>query len=721
MALNQLELLFDMAGSHKKRVPCGPKPTASRPVRARARKTGEATGAKLRSAAEEECANNFVNDLIQGALAEDVNVATEDVTFYESDEDCLEDDVFSLADPSEDEEVESLDLANVLAKRVVQQGIQLDMQIQASFDDAADDDFAEVEDFDEDDGIQQSLEDLRAKVGSTLVSAAQDGSLGASLAQVRAELQAEEDAAIKKEARETLLRAAKSGTLSSALRSVSKAAPSPLDLEALRVEARDTLLCAARDGSLASALQEAREESEPSKPDVELLRQEARDTLLRAAGDGRLAAAFRSVREASKVAQEANKAQKGEDLEKLRHEAAQALVAAAQNGKLAEALSSRKPEVDVEALRLEARSTMIRAAQDGSLREALQEARVETLRAEARDRLLSAARDGRLAAALQRKPAVSEDRASLEEIREKAKSALLKTLDTGDFQKAMESIRQKRETKAPAIVESRPFHLCPSVGTWLLPPQFQVQAPAQPQPVEQAVEEQQVCAAAVPDRPASPTRAMGRTKRRIIGAVVRVPTESLPVDPQPPATSPKSNRPWVMAGAPAAGLRTKEPLAFHMDDDSSGEGQSGGLVRKSSITAMFEAMGSTQLYRMDTLEDDKAPSRPSSSVKLATPGMFKSASAGSVSAMALDMGLPATPLSMDVSSKKERLGTPGMGSRCSSVGALRSLRASKSVKQGGMLPFLKPNSAIDWSVSHVQSVMSMKTHEWSTMAPSPVL
>ncbi|OLP90004.1 hypothetical protein AK812_SmicGene28472 [Symbiodinium microadriaticum] len=40
------------------------------------------------------------------------------------------------------------------------------------------------------------------------------------------------------------------------------------------------------------------------------------------------------------------------------------------------------------------------------------------------------------------------------------------------------------------------------------------------------------------------------------------------------------------AGAPAAGLRTKEPLAFHMDDESSGEGQSGGLVRKSSITAM---------------------------------------------------------------------------------------------------------------------------------------
>ncbi|OLP75598.1 hypothetical protein AK812_SmicGene44580, partial [Symbiodinium microadriaticum] len=91
----------------------------------------KATGAKLRSTAEEECANNFVNDLIQGALAEDVNVATEDVTFYESDEDSVEDDVFSLADPSEDEEeVESLDLANVLAKRVVQQGIQLDMQIQ---------------------------------------------------------------------------------------------------------------------------------------------------------------------------------------------------------------------------------------------------------------------------------------------------------------------------------------------------------------------------------------------------------------------------------------------------------------------------------------------------------------------------------------------------------------------------------------------------------------
>ncbi|CAE7861768.1 unnamed protein product, partial [Symbiodinium necroappetens] len=63
---------------------------------------------------EEECANNFVNDLIQGALAEDVNVATEDVTFYESDEDSVEDDVFSLADPSEDEE--DREQTRVLAK-----------------------------------------------------------------------------------------------------------------------------------------------------------------------------------------------------------------------------------------------------------------------------------------------------------------------------------------------------------------------------------------------------------------------------------------------------------------------------------------------------------------------------------------------------------------------------------------------------------------------------
>ena len=521
-ALNHLEVPFEMTGCHKKRAPCGPKPTALRPVRAR----------KLRVPAEEQRANTFVKDLIDGALEEEVDVA-EDVTYYDESDEDIEDEVVSLTDPSDDEEEESLGFATVVAERVFHEAFLQDMRMEESVEDvdAEDDfeeDFVEVEEAGDEFVMQQSVEHLCAKLGTTVAQAACGGTGRGTLAQ------------------------------------------------------------------------------------------------------------------------------------------AQTLT-----------LSRKKSEIDVqaiEALRQQARSTLVRAAQDGSLGKALQEAQVETLRVETRDCLLAAARDGRLAAALHTM-ATRED--SPEETRAKAVANTLAEALTQP-EPAEQAVK---ETHA---MSDLPFYLCPSVGTWLNPLPFPVQVTTKPEPVEQPT-----------SGVISDLRATCRTKRRIIGAVVRAPTESLPEDPRTSATSPKSNRPWVMAGSPAAGLRFKEP---RKESDPNPEGAKSS---KSSIAAMFEAMGSTELYRTD----EKFPVG-----KLTMPGMLKSASAGSVSAFALDLGTT-------VSSQKV-LATPFTSSRCSSVGALRSLKAEKAGKPGGMhgfaLPFLQKSG------NHLPHVMPKKMQAWCS-APSTTL
>ncbi|CAJ1395886.1 unnamed protein product [Effrenium voratum] len=496
---------------------------------------------------------------------------------------------------------------------------------------------------------------------------------------------------LRQEARDTLLKAAMNGTLGAAFRTVrGKAEPAepPVDVEALRSEARDALLKAAQSGRLANAFRQMRE-----KDETEVLREQARDTLLAAAGDGRLSAALHQARSEAEI-------------ETLRSQAAGALLRATADGRLKEALLKTREDAQasaLEAARLEARATLVRAAMDGRLSTALETAREESLRLEARDLLLSAARDGRLTTALQ---SVQKD--PVEAVREKARLALMKTAEGGKLESAMAEIMETRKA-SEAQVEPTPFQFCPSVGTWMLPT-FKVQ-PAVPQPAaEEAAAAVTEAAPAKITRSPSISKLTGKTKRRIIGAVVRAPSESVPVDPAPPVSSPKSDRRFILAGSPSNALRHKEPMSFHIGEES----EKKGFGRQSSISAMFEAMGATELYRMDSEEAPAA--RPTSGSKPGTPGrMAKSASTGSVtaavSAMALDLGL---------GGQKDRIGTPSMGSRCSSAGSLKPLKTNKFGKargrarsrsrgctdgQAAQLPFLKNGStSVDWSISHV-SVM----------------
>jgi len=486
------------------------------------------------------------------------------------------------------------------------------------------------------------------------------------------------------------------------------------------------LIQAAQSGKLIEALRDATakkakaDEVDAKHTEVESLRREARDTLLKAARDGRLASAFKEMRKAdggdavelasnvahsvvqqgiqfdvAKAVQDAQEIsiEDFEDVEGFSEDEEESFEVS--NEEQAPASVPEQEGFDAEsAARLEARQTLIQAAQSGKLIEALRDAtakkakadevdakhtEVESLRREARDTLLKAARDGRLASAfkeMRKAPDAleaedseakhSEDSA-VEEARNKARSALLNTLQTGDFAKAMAEIMEKRQ-------EAKKSQRAPVEVPETTPIQWH-------QPLQES----------------TVVHKMPRTKRRIIGGVVRAPSESVPVDPNPPTASPTSQLAWYMAGPVSNGLRKKDVATFQLDDGSDTENR--GLARKSSITSMFEALGSAQLIRMDA--DDEPTHVPSMRLSASCSNLKPQ---GSTSAMALDLGL-------DLGAK-DRIGTPSMGSRCSSVGSLRALKANKAKP----LPFLqKPNSRADWSIGTAVPVMNKTPKEWSTM------
>jgi len=360
-----------------------------------------------------------------------------------------------------------------------------------------------------------------------------------------------------------------------------------------------------------------------------------------------------------------------------------------------------------------------------------------------------------------------------------ARDALWTACNNGGLEAVMKQISTKRAQKAQKPAEQpRSFRHSPSVGTWMMLPSSAA-SQVQSQPAEEPVAAQKVLQvqsqpAEAPlaaqkvellytsaslqekldqlERPVSPSSSMktpGRVKRRVFGGMSRAtPSPEMPEASSTPslAHSPTQERLWSMAGSPANTLRRqcKDPPApntFRLDYADESEGK--GLTRKTSLTAMFETMGSAELYRMDEGEEasadhwsTRARSTQLSSYfsKLEVPStpngrsMCKSASTPSFSAMSMDLGRPGSSSAFARDFKAQapepaRLPTPSMGSRCSSVGALKPLKVSKSGKQAGLLPMLaKPgNSAADWSVGHSVSMnMSKRTHGWSTMGAAPI-
>ncbi|CAK8996002.1 unnamed protein product [Durusdinium trenchii] len=237
--------------------------------------------------------------------------------------------------------------------------------------------------------------------------------------------------------------------------------------------------------------------------------------------------------------------------------------------------------------------------------------------------------------------------------------------------------------------------MSPSVGTWMVP-HFKPRdlAPAPP-----------AAPAAVEPKESEPARRIStaKSKRRIIGAIVPAapapdavaPTEKRPENPAPPAEKRPMN--WFMAGSVSNGLRQREVMTFNMADEEDKEEKR--MKRKSSLTNMFQAMGSAQLIRMDVDDDDEATFE---SLRNRSRQGGSAGTSPATSAMALDLGLDM---------KKDRLGS-SMGARHGSLGALRK---TPSASRLVALPALqKGNGPMDWSVTN--SISVTRNHSWALNA-----
>eukprot|EP00930_Biecheleria_cincta_P086291 TRINITY_DN755_c0_g2_i1.p1 TRINITY_DN755_c0_g2~~TRINITY_DN755_c0_g2_i1.p1 ORF type:complete len:993 (+),score=242.74 TRINITY_DN755_c0_g2_i1:68-3046(+) len=131
----------------------------------------------------------------------------------------------------------------------------------------------------EEQGSFTDIAALRSQVHGALLHSAKDGTLQATLTSNP------EVSGLCCQVKDALLRSAKDGSLNASVR---QAQASSSDLERLRLEARNTLILSAKNGSLQAALDEAKAWEGSSSTGIEALRVEARDTLLRAAQSGAL-------------------------------------------------------------------------------------------------------------------------------------------------------------------------------------------------------------------------------------------------------------------------------------------------------------------------------------------------------------------------------------------------------------------------------------------------
>lgn len=314
------------------------------------------------------------------------------------------------------------------------------------------------------------------------------------------------------------------------------------------------------------------------------------------------------------------------------------------------------------------------------------------------------------------------------------------------------------------VSEERQWNFSPSVGTWMLPRYEVVDEPEKPSETAQVVEEEcswnlqpsvGTWAMPLPARcfitptamraplsvlvnlsepsitldelasPASPKASSRGSRRRIIGGVgPRVQAlDEVITSPTPTLRASESKTP-TMAGSPAFNLRqrtkdVKQPIVFRLDEDRTDVVR--GPKRMSSITAMFESMGSAEVFQLDAHDAPKEdrfvqaqqPFKASKMSPLASAGA-KMLRSSSTSAMSLDLGLK----ELNVSG---RMATSSMGSRSSSVGALKSLKGiSMSSDKAAMLPKLLkvPPSANDWTVDATFAHPLAASRAWNKSLPS---
>lgn len=507
-----------------------------------------------------------------------------------------------------------------------------------------------------------------------------------------AEEEEDEDVEVlRKDVRETLLQGVSDGRLEAALQALSQTAEEEDDeidddeMMKLKQEARDTLLHGISSGKLAEALEGLSQPPKEEQAELGLgaLKGQILDALVKGSLSGILAQVLASLPHRHQEADEESDFEQEEDKEEvvvdnLRKSVFGSLIQGMRLGTLDEALKSLSPpahDVHVEPLQQQAapsvmdeeqdyEDVMSLASEDDELSEEELEAMAVTYVGAAFQQVKHAMAQSEEAALQREEPSVIQ-----EEVKPEVQHSpqVVSALDTSNLGAYLQE------------------HVVP-VSFSFFAGKFASAAPA---PAPRPAAADAIVVAARPLKKADAARpapllslgsaspVVSRTKHKIVGGVTRASpansrsTGSLAMLEKEPAQTPQSpaklgelkgvhrammSSPNLRSGSPAGSLRPrlKESVAtFRMDlsDDEEQVLAKPTLVRKSSFTNAFDALGKVDFHSMADSDTEPAEIKPVAAAKLRpliVPVTPKSKSrpmsrSMSSSAMALDLGHTAAP------------------------------------------------------------------------------
>jgi len=420
------------------------------------------------------------------------------------------------------------------------------------------------------------------------------------------------------------------------------------EIEELRLQTMATLSKAIRTGELEAVFKQVTEEKE-----LEKLKEKARNALLSSAAQQQLV-------------------RKTDELTMLREKAKETLVRAAQAGQLAPALKASSEAAELEALKMKVRNTLCQAAREGRLSPTLNEvapkrSELDIAKDSVREALAKGLQNGQLGQLFAN---INEDKAKAtqQEMQNRVRNAFARGVANGKLESAVTDIVKARKESIPNCLPATPAAVAPSAAV----------------------------------APATPTR----SRRRIIGGVVRAPAIDLDMDlpSASPTSASRSDSDTARKRHSKSGRKSlKEARTLCMDRGEDCEDLHSWTTKLSLQHPKLETFSSSRATpNLDLYTSSKASAR---------------LRAASTSALAMDLGFPSAASSHTLAPSSSPFRQASTSSAFSlepkmhtsfSLGALPSHKMSK----GGLLPVIntgkKSMESINWSLE-----MSKTASKWS--------
>jgi len=419
-----------------------------------------------------------------------------------------------------------------------------------------------------------------------------------------------------------------------------------------------------------------------------------------------------------------------EELEDLRQQAMTSLQIGLDSGALETVLNNIVKKREMDTLKAKARDALLKAAKVCAAEKAAKaekEQRINMLAEKAKETLMKAARTGTLVPTL--KSVREADQ--MKELQKKVQSTLFKAAREGRLVSTLQEVAPKNvDTAAPptvdalaAMKEMARQAVSKAAASGALTSVFR-EAIRNSKPVEAKSTEVPLPPASVtPAAPAEIVNVMckapatpSRTRRRVIGGVVRTPSAA-ELQLEVPSASPTSTSRSERKSKSNRKLAKEAPKAIRLDlGDDSGEDCSNGSSwnRESSLTRGYDSLGS-QFHVLNSPSSSSAPKTMKLDVDRPSSKAGSRLRAASTSAMTMDLGgsFASTSSSRTPAASPSHLSAFCMeGQKMRPSASLGSLQATKVSKlPGGLLPILSTKKASGESIAWTMQ-MSKSASMW---------